>query len=214
MSKIFLVHPFPIIRDEVRLLIEEQYPTTQVTCYEALSSLPSQSLNKNDILIIYLDHSNIDALKSLNTLKKREIKILTWIESHDESSIKFILQQKFHGYLLNQICNSKFLEALERIQNGLPYLHPNLSSILLGQYISETEKPFSIPRDSVLSKREWEVLQLIAKGSNNDNIAKQLFLTESTVKNHVSSILHKLEVPDRTSAVLKALKNKWVSLEL
>ncbi|MFE1242989.1 response regulator transcription factor [Fictibacillus sp. NPDC058756] len=213
MSKIFLVHPFPIIRDEVRLLIEEQYPASQVNCYETLSLLPSQLLNKKDILIIHIDQSNIDALKSLNTLKNNELKILIWIESEDESLIKFILQQKFYGYLLNQICNSEFLDALEKIQNGLPYLHPNLSSILLSQYISESQEPSSVPCDSILTKREWDVLQLIATGCSNENIAKQLFLTESTVKNHVSSILHKLEVPDRTSAVLKALKNKWVSLE-
>ncbi|OYD56045.1 hypothetical protein CGZ90_19615 [Fictibacillus aquaticus] len=63
----------------------------------------------------------------------------------------------------------------------------------------------------ILTRREWEVLQLLADGHNNKSISVRLFVSESTVKNHLSSIMRKLKVNDRTAAVIKALRNNWVS---
>lgn len=64
----------------------------------------------------------------------------------------------------------------------------------------------------ILTHREMEVLCLMAQGKNNRTISEQLYISEKTVKNHVSNILHKLDVQDRTQAVLLALKYEWVNI--
>ncbi|MNW14545.1 Transcriptional regulatory protein DegU [compost metagenome] len=66
--------------------------------------------------------------------------------------------------------------------------------------------------NSPLTKREAEVLRLMAEGRSNKSIGEFLYISEKTVKNHVSSILQKLEVDDRTQAVITAIKNGWVTL--
>ncbi|WP_235182989.1 response regulator transcription factor [Gracilibacillus boraciitolerans] len=61
----------------------------------------------------------------------------------------------------------------------------------------------------MFTRREWEVMELLTQGYSNQRISNQLYITDKTVKNHISSILRKLEVPDRTNAVLTVLRNKW-----
>ncbi len=61
----------------------------------------------------------------------------------------------------------------------------------------------------VFTNREWDVMSLLIQGYSNEKIGNHLYITEKTVKNHISSILRKLNVPDRTNAVLAALKNEW-----
>lgn len=210
MSSIFLVHHFPIILNEIRLLITKQYPSTRINSYDSFSNI-SHEIKINDIIIIYIDVPDLNLLKILKELQNTGVKIIVWIGSEDESTIRFLLQQKFQGYLLNRIENSELWCVLDNIQSNMPYLQPSLTSILFKQYLSESVHPLESP-PSILTKREWEVLQLLTNGYSNEKVAHELYLTESTVKNHVSSILHKLEVPDRTGAVLKAIKNKWVIL--
>jgi DNA-binding NarL/FixJ family response regulator len=82
-----------------------------------------------------------------------------------------------------------------------------------GRTAEAIDRPFSRPGVlAPLTRREFEVLQLLAEGRSNRDIAKKLFVSEKTVKNHVASILDKLLVRDRTQAVLVALKHGWVKL--
>jgi two-component system, NarL family, response regulator DegU len=139
------------------------------------------------------------------------VKILVWVEASEKDTIINLIQQKFFGYLLNSFEMGELLQALKLFQQNKPYLQPNLSSLFLEVYINDKIQNKTLP-NLILTKREWEVLQLLCTGASNEQVGNQLFLTESTVKNHVSSILSKLEVPDRTSAVVKAFKNRWVNI--
>src|SRR5699024_9926552 len=81
-----------------------------------------------------------------------------------------------------------------------------------------SESSFSSPDEvnrplHLLTKRECEVLQLLAEGNSNEKIARKLKVSESTVKNHVASILRKMNVADRTIAAITAIKNRWVHFE-
>lgn len=100
------------------------------------------------------------------------------------------------------------MEAIRSAYKGNIQLHPDIASALLSQTLPQEEKqePSNIHVD-VLTARENEVLQLLAKGMSNKEIAAVLVITEKTVKAHVSSILSKLNLSDRTQAALYAVKN-------
>jgi two-component system, NarL family, response regulator DegU len=207
-SSIYVIHQLPIILRIIQMTIEKHFTTTSNFYLTSFHEINRELLTSGDILIIHINNPDINTLKSLKTLKTKGIKILPIIDSDNEEVIRYLLQQKFIGYLLNSFESGELVQALTNIQLNTPYLHPNLASLLFKEYLDEKcerIKPSNIP----ITRREWEVFQLVASGYSNDKIAKKLYLTESTVKNHVSSILHKLNVSDRTSAVVMAYKNKW-----
>ena len=86
-----------------------------------------------------------------------------------------------------------------------------LSPVLLNDYIKTTYNKVKRP-NGILTEREWEILEQIVKGNKNSDIAEKLFMSEKTVKNHLLSIFKKLNVTDRTNAVLLAVKNNWFAL--
>nr|WP_204498302.1 response regulator transcription factor [Aquibacillus albus] len=91
-------------------------------------------------------------------------------------------------------------------------MHSKLAKVLLSDYIKVTSKKETKRPAGILSKREWEVLECLSKGMKNEEIGKSLFISNKTVNNHVSNILQKLKVNDRTNAVLKAFQNEWLTV--
>ncbi|WP_231618239.1 response regulator transcription factor [Fictibacillus sp. 23RED33] len=209
MKSIFLVNALPVIRNEMHMLVKTNFPSLKFSSYTTLNECSTHSFNKQDILIVYMESPIESVLKILKSLQKKGVKIVIWIGSNNEKEIQSFLLKKFIGYFNKEIGHSEIVVGLNHIAANKPYLHPQLSTYLFTLYLLENRE-LKQAKDSSLSAREWEVLQYLAKGLNNKKISDQLFLTESTVKNHVSAILRKLDVPDRTSAVLIAIKNRWV----
>lgn len=191
------------------MLVKTNFPSLKFSSYTTLNECSTHSFNKQDILIVYMESPIESVLKILKSLQKKGVKIVIWIGSNNEKEIQSFLLKKFIGYFNKEIGHSEIVVGLNHIAANKPYLHPQLSTYLFTLYLLENRE-LKQAKDSSLSAREWEVLQYLAKGLNNKKISDQLFLTESTVKNHVSAILRKLDVPDRTSAVLIAIKNRWV----
>ena len=109
------------------------------------------------------------------------------------------------GYLLKDVSSEKLFEAIYTTSRGESFLQPSITSKLLAEFSrlpkskSKSENMMEFP----LSNREMEILKLIATGSSNREIADELLIAEGTVKNHVSSILGKMEARDRMQAVIK-----------
>ena len=114
-------------------------------------------------------------------------------------------------YILKDSDNKVLNEAIRSAANGKSYIQPNMARIL----VDEISRPRSKNNTTntalaLLTDREVEVLKLLSKGMLNKEIATELYISEKTVKNHVSSIFRKLEVSDRTQAAVFAIKNKLV----
>ena len=109
------------------------------------------------------------------------------------------------GYLLKDAPSQNLFAAIRAAARGESFLQPSVTTRVLAEFTRLSDHP---PSSSTLveplSDREHEILRLIAKGSTNREIAEALFITEGTVKNHVTNILSKLDVRDRTQAALKA----------
>jgi DNA-binding NarL/FixJ family response regulator len=115
------------------------------------------------------------------------------------------------GYLLKDTPREKLIEAIRDTAAGKTPVDPNVAGKLFAQVTQGTAPPDpSIAKD--LSEREREVLGLLARGMTNTEIAKRLYLSEGTVRNYVSAVLAKLDVPDRTQAAVLALRYGLVSL--
>ncbi|HOC09755.1 MAG TPA: response regulator transcription factor, partial [Bacillota bacterium] len=112
------------------------------------------------------------------------------------------------GYLLKDAPPAKITEAIREVQRGGALMQPQIAARVVEKFRNmerETEK--RDPRIKSLTARERDIVKLIGEGKNNKEIAAELFITEGTVKNHISSILIKLDLRDRTQLAIFAVKN-------
>lgn len=112
------------------------------------------------------------------------------------------------GFLTKDLEPAALAEAIRKVHQGEPQLHPEVTKRLISQAIAAKTRPPE-PKD-LLTERELEILKLIATGMSNKEIGQQLYISEKTVKTHMSSILDKLNLKDRTQAALYAVREKLV----
>jgi two-component system response regulator DegU len=150
-----------------------------------------------------------------------QTKVLVISDGDDPCAIEAI-RSGATGYLLKNMGIGSIVEAVKVIARGGVYIHPIAMVRLLGEFrrLSRMEGAMhhlhtesrAVPWQEVLTAREMEVLRLMSQGKNNRAISEHLYISEKTVKNHVSNILYKLNVQDRTQAVLAAIRYGWVRL--
>lgn len=122
----------------------------------------------------------------------------------DDDKVFPAIRAGAQGYLLKDIPPTELVQAVRDAHSGKAQLHPDIARKLMAEVASRGEAPE--PEPDSLTGRELEVLRLIAQGMSNSEIARQLTISEKTVKTHVSNILNKLHVADRTQAAIYALK--------
>jgi len=112
------------------------------------------------------------------------------------------------GYLLKDVSPSELASAIRAVHRGEAQLHPDITKKLMSQFVSPAVEPMAAPDE--LTARELEVLRLVAQGMSNRQVAQTLTISTKTVKTHVSSILSKLHLDDRTQAAIYAYKHGLV----
>ena len=118
------------------------------------------------------------------------------------------------GYLLKEISTDEVATAIRAVADGQSQISPSMASKLLTEFksmIQRTDERRLLPAPK-LTDRELEVLKLVAKGLNNRDIAKELFISENTVKNHIRNILEKLQLHSRMEAVVYAVREKLLEI--
>ncbi|PDY46239.1 response regulator [Bacillus pseudomycoides] len=163
-----------------------------------------------DIVLMDLYMPEMDGIEATSCIKKEypNVKVLVLTSFSDQAHVLPALKAGASGYILKDVEPDQLVEAIRSAYKGNIQLHPDIASALLSQTLPQEEKQESSNiHVNVLTARENEVLQLLAKGMSNKEIASVLVITEKTVKAHVSSILGKLNLSDRTQAALYAVKN-------
>lgn len=156
-----------------------------------------------DVRMPLLD--GVSATKRLRSiLPDCHVLVLTTFD--DDEYVFEALRAGAIGYLLKDAQSEKLFEAIRSASRGESFLQPAVASKVVAEFARLTGKPASHlqPLTDPLSEREKEILLLVAAGASNREIAMQLVIAEGTVKNHVTNILGKLGVSDRTQAALKA----------
>ena len=157
-----------------------------------------------DVVLMDLSMPKMDGIEATKQIKQYDetIKILILSSFSEQDYVLPALEAGADGYQLKEVQPEQLVASIIAIYEGNANFHPKVTPALLGRAAVKKENPFSM-----LTKREQEVLQEIAKGRSNKEIAAELHITEQTVKTHVSNILAKLEVDDRTQAALYAVKH-------
>ncbi|WP_058308631.1 LuxR C-terminal-related transcriptional regulator [Gracilibacillus massiliensis] len=185
--------------------------SNQLINYDVIAIEPKQQEKLDDyiidLLIIDID-TQTDTMPLIQRYANNNKRVIIWTENPDHPELTNLFKMDLHGYFFNGMEKDELLHAIKKILLGGHYLHEDLAPILLGDYRQIHKRQAKRPV-GVFTNREWEVMELLTQGYSNNRISKKLYITDKTVKNHISSILRKLEVPDRTNAVITALKNEW-----
>ncbi|KIY21742.1 MULTISPECIES: response regulator [Mesobacillus] len=165
---------------------------------------------KPDIILMDLAMPDMDGIEATKIIKEEvpSIKIMILTSFSDQDHVIPALEAGASGFQLKDIQPDELVLSIKKMVNGENQLHPKATSHLLAN-LSHGSNPKKSLLDE-LTKRELDVIKEIAKGKSNKEIAASLYITEKTVKTHVSNLLGKLELADRTQAALFAVKNKLV----
>jgi len=165
---------------------------------------------KPDLILMDLVMPEMDGIQATRIIKKEqpEIKIMMLTSFSDQDHVIPALEAGASGFQLKDIQPDELVVSINKIMSGENQLHPTATSHLLANLSNKSKQEKNLLEE--LTKRELDVLKEIAKGKSNKEIAASLFITEKTVKTHVSNLLAKLELADRTQAALYAVKNQLV----
>lgn len=213
MGDVAIVKEPSLILDHLISILEKQVTRT-INLYEPENFQKiyvHRSLPK--MIFIDIDHDSFEELYELITFcVNKNVKVIVWLtETIDSRRLAKLFKLGLSGYFYPEMEKEEIIFALRRIVNKESYIHPFLSSALLKEYLRITNVEERRP-DGLLTKREWEVLELIAQGQTTKHISEKLYISTKTVTNHTASILRKLRVKDRTNAALLAVKNRWIVL--
>ncbi|MBU8852700.1 response regulator transcription factor [Bacillus sp. FJAT-26377] len=159
------------------------------------------------IVLMDLSMPVLDGIEATKELKKQapHIQVMILTSFSDQDHVIPALEAGASGYQLKESDPDELVAAIRKLMNGENQLHPKVTTHLLTRLTKSSEKKVNFI--DYLTKREKDVLKEIAKGKSNKEIGAALHITEKTVKTHVSNILSKLGVQDRTQAALYAVQH-------
>lgn len=167
---------------------------------------------KPDVILMDLMMPRKTGIEAIEEIKHENpnARILVLTSYSDDDKVFAAIKAGALGYLLKETSTKDLLQAIRDVYNGESSLHPAIARKL----IRELNRPSTLPpSDEPLTEREAEVLVLVARGLSNQDIADKLVISERTVRTHVSNILGKLHLANRTQAALYALKEGLTSLD-
>lgn len=164
---------------------------------------------KPDIILMDINMPGMNGLQAIRELKSAScsFKIIVLTLHQDREYLFKTLQMGAEGYVLKDAEASVLVDAIRSVYNGQSYIQPVMTTELVKEFNRMTTQEKDKNGEKSLTPRELEVLRLIAEGMLNKEIAQKLYISEKTVKNHVSNIFRKLNVSDRTQAAIYAFKN-------
>jgi DNA-binding NarL/FixJ family response regulator len=209
MIRILLADDQPLFREALRTLISLQ-PDLQVAgeAGDGEEAVRMAETLHPDVVLMDLQMPLVDGVEATRRLhsSQPECRVIALTTFGDDDYVFDCLRAGAVGYLLKDAPSESLFEAIRAAARGESFLQPSITTRVLAEFARLSEQPTSSNASLIepLSDREREILRLIASGLSNREIADRLFITEGTVKNHVTNILGKLDVRDRTQAALKA----------
>ncbi|ERN51981.1 DNA-binding response regulator [Alkalihalophilus pseudofirmus] len=180
--------------------------------------------HRPDVILMDINMPKVNGVEATRELVAAypNVRVLILSIHDDETYVTHVLKTGASGYLLKEMDAGALIEAVKVVASGGSYIHPKVTHNLIKEYrrlateddkyeesIGFREVEYRKPLH-ILTRRECEVLQLMTDGQSNRAIGESLYISEKTVKNHVSNILQKMSVNDRTQAVVEAIKKGYV----
>jgi DNA-binding NarL/FixJ family response regulator len=173
---------------------------------DGLEAVEKVAALRPDVVLMDLVMPGVDGIEATKQVRERfpAVRVIVLTSFSDQDRVVPAIRAGAVGYLLKDVQPDELVRAIRGAYSGQVQLHPQVASQLVAHVASPAAKS-AAPADE-LTAREREVLRLIARGKSNKEIAAALFIAEKTVKTHVSSLLSKLGLEDRTQAAIYAVK--------
>ncbi|NLD48392.1 MAG: response regulator transcription factor, partial [Clostridiaceae bacterium] len=159
-----------------------------------------------DVILMDINMPGMNGLQAIKEMKLGNLlsRVIVLTIHEDREYLFKTLQMGAEGYVLKDADPDVLIEAIRSVNRGQSYIQANMTKELVKEFNRVTLNEKGKSEENTLTARELEVLELIAEGMINKEIAKRLYISEKTVKNHVSNIFRKLNVSDRTQAAIYA----------
>ncbi len=212
--RVLIADDHPIVREGLRTILGFQEGVEVVG--EASDGQEAVDLAREllaDVVLMDIRMSKLDGVEATRRIKAQnpQIGVIVLTNYDDDRYVFEGIEAGASGYLLKDISSDELAEAIQRVAQGESLMAPSVLRKVLDEFAHRAEER-ELPHEG-LTPRELEVLQALARGLKNEEIAKELFITEKTVKSHLGSIFSKLGVNDRSQAILYAIKHKLVDID-
>jgi two-component system, NarL family, response regulator DegU len=226
-TKIVIIDDHQLFREGVKRILDFE-PVFEVVAEgdDGEEALAIVEAHKPDVVIMDINMPKVNGVEATKQLieANADTKVIILSIHDDENYVTHALKTGASGYLLKEMDADTLIEAVKVVADGGSYLHPKVTHNLVNEFrrLATTNgqtAPTQVLQPEIrrplhiLTRPECEVLQMLADGKSNRGIGEALFISEKTVKNHVSNILQKMNVNDRTQAVVVAIKNGWVEVK-
>jgi DNA-binding NarL/FixJ family response regulator len=214
--KVLIADDHAVVREGTRQILEQE-PDMEVVgeAEDGEEAVRQTGRARPNVAIVDIAMPGVDGIEATRQIKEQypEVAVLILTAYDDDQFIFSLLEAGAAGYLLKSVRSHELVEAVRAVYAGESVLHPAIARKVLNRFTpaagaAKPEKPVE-----TLSEREMEVLKLASRGLSNQEIADELYLSLRTVQAHLGHIFNKLRVSSRTEAVVRALKEGWVTLE-
>lgn len=212
MIEIMIADDHSMIREGLKQLLELEGDMKVVAeasngkeCLEIIGEI------RPDVLLLDInmpEKNGLEVLEELNLTKKRPKILILTVHNEVDYLLKAV-EIGVDGYVLKDSESAELKKAIQTVVSGETYIQPDLIPALNSKRVERDSDKDKIDN---LTRRELQVLKLLAVGSYNKEIAEKLGISERTVKNHVSNIFKKLEVTDRTQAAVFTIRNNLITI--
>jgi len=211
--RVLIVDDHTIVRKGIRALLTEIAGIEVVgEAADGQEAVVQASSLRPDVILMDLAMPQMDGIEATRQIKtsQPESRILVMTSFATDDKVLPAIKAGALGYLLKESAPEDLVQAIHQIHRGEPSLHPTIARKILQEITDPSDRP---PTPDPLTKREAEVLLLVAQGLSNQDIARKLHISDPTVRSHVSNIMSKLHLATRIQAALYALREGLVSLD-
>ena len=208
MIKVLICDDQDIVCEGLQRILESDAEITVVgLAHNGLEALESIPVTQPDLVLMDLKMPVMNGILATRKISEQypQVRVLVLTTYDDDEWLFDAVRAGAKGYLLKDRPRAELIRAIKGTLQGNSFIDPAVAGKLLGQ-IAQNNPPRQPPLEISLSERETEVLQLLSQGLSNADIAQRLYLSEGTVRNYTSAIFAKLNVSDRTQAVVVALR--------
>jgi DNA-binding NarL/FixJ family response regulator len=212
-----IVDDHALFRRGLEMVLEEEQDIELVgQASDGAEAVEKAAESLPDVVLMDIRMPRSSGIEACRAMKEAapSAKIVILTISDEEEDLFEAIRAGASGYLLKDIPLDEVADAVRAVHGGQSLINPSMAGKLLTEFATlarrdDGERAQEVPAPR-LTEREMQVLKLIARGMNNRDIAKELFISENTVKNHVRNILEKLQIHSRMEAVMIAVREKLI----
>jgi DNA-binding NarL/FixJ family response regulator len=214
--KVLIADDHAVLREGTRQILEQE-PDIEVIAEagDGEEAVDLATKFRPDVAIIDISMPKLDGIEATKQIKELDpsISVLILTAYDDDQFIFSLLEAGAAGYLLKSVRGHELIDAVRAVYAGESVLHPSIARKVLDHFVPHSDKAKVEQPQEMLSEREMEVLRLVTRGLSNRDIAEELCLSMRTVQAHLGRIFDKLQVSSRTEAMVRALKEGWVTIK-